>query len=97
MVTRSECPPPAFTANPSGLGAIWGRLRTRGQRRALVLSTGLYSVVNLTSSTSSRDGWMKQRACKTKAGGKNGLAGSNVSSVSNTPATCPHTPRPEAC
>jgi hypothetical protein len=53
VVTRSECPPPAIKANPSGLGAVWGRLRTRGQRRALALSTGLHSVVNLTRSTSS--------------------------------------------
>ena len=28
---------------PVGWGLCWGRLRTRGQRRALALSTGLYS------------------------------------------------------
>ena len=33
---------------PVSWGQFWGRIRTRGQRRALALSTGLDRVVNLT-------------------------------------------------
>ena len=42
-------------------GLCWGRLRTRGQRRALALSTGLYSTVNLTGSTNSRNGAVREK------------------------------------
>ena len=42
-------------------GLCWGQLRTRGQRRALALSTGLYSTVNLTGSTNSRNGAVREK------------------------------------